>query len=92
MKRVKVVLTRSGERIVLRLKRKVDMHCFKWRYVVDSRWVSADEGCCNRQTLYESPRFEVTASRFNGTVKSLIVNGYGIKKATKGFYETAEDD
>lgn len=92
MKRVKVLMTRGGERIVLKLKRKVDVHDFKWRYVVDSRWVSADEGCRNEQTLYESPYLEVTTAHFNGMVKSLIINGYGIKKASKGFYETAKND
>nr|DAI36225.1 MAG TPA: hypothetical protein [Caudoviricetes sp.] len=93
VKRIKVAMTRwNGERITLRIGRRFNVYDFKRRYVVDSRWINAGEDIRNRQTLYESSSFEATAARLNGMVKSLIISGFDIKRATRGFYETAEDD
>ena len=92
MKRIKVVLTRNGERIVLRLKRKINVYNVRYWYVVESEWVSAGGDYRNRMPMYESMDVELATKHLNDLAKNLIRYGYGIKKATKGFYETTEND
>lgn len=92
VKRIKVVLTRNGERIVLRLKRKVNVYNIRYWYIVESSWTSMDGEYHNKMPMYEAMDVELAIKHLNDLVKNLIKCGYGIKKATKGFYETAEDD